>query len=242
MLRIITDFDGPIMNVSERYYKVYQYCLEAVREPEQPIQQLSKSEFWDFKRSQLPEREIGQASGLTDEQAQAFATLRKQTVHTLPYLHHDSPIPGAVETLSYVQTLDIDLVVMTMRREQELDEALARCGLGRFFAADRRYCLSNDYVKTADIKDKPRLMARAMRELAPASTWMIGDTEADIAAAQAHNIPVIAVLSGIRDRSRLSLHNPNCIAANLQEAVSIVLDQSGMQLQPATPLTLHQPA
>jgi len=28
MLRLITDFDGPIMDVSERYYQVYQYCLQ----------------------------------------------------------------------------------------------------------------------------------------------------------------------------------------------------------------------
>ncbi|MFM6283034.1 MAG: HAD family hydrolase, partial [Dolichospermum sp.] len=41
MLRLITDFDGPIMDVSERYYRVYQLCLEKTRYPGQTITELS---------------------------------------------------------------------------------------------------------------------------------------------------------------------------------------------------------
>jgi len=63
MLRLITDFDGPIMDVSERYYQVYQYCLKQVQEPGQAVTQLSKSEFWQLKRAQVPERQIGLMSG-----------------------------------------------------------------------------------------------------------------------------------------------------------------------------------
>jgi len=56
--RIFTDFDGPIMDVSERYYQVYLYCLEKICKPDQVINTLSKSEFWELKRSQIPEKEI----------------------------------------------------------------------------------------------------------------------------------------------------------------------------------------
>lgn len=56
MLRLITDFDGPIIDVSERYYKVYEYCLEKTRYPDQSVQQLSKEEFWQLKRSRVPEK------------------------------------------------------------------------------------------------------------------------------------------------------------------------------------------
>ncbi|MGG6294294.1 HAD family hydrolase [Leptolyngbya sp. AN02str] len=222
MIRLITDFDGPIMDVSERYYRVYQYCLETVRKPEQAINLLSKAEFWALKRSQIPEREIGNRSGLCDDQALAFAKLRKQTVHTQPYLIYDKPIPGAIDTLVEIQARGYDLAVMTMRRTSELNEAFERCNLGRFFRADRRYCLSDNYVKTADTKDKPLLMKRALAELPPAETWMVGDTEADIIAAKTYGIPVIAVTSGIRDRDRLSLHQPDAIAANLTEALRMI--------------------
>ena len=72
--RIFTDFDGPIMDVSERYYQVYLYCLEKIRKPTQLINILSKSEFWELKRSQVPEKEIATISGFEDEErAIAFA-------------------------------------------------------------------------------------------------------------------------------------------------------------------------
>lgn len=51
---------------------------------------------------------------------------------------------------------------------------------------------------------------------------MVGDTEADIVAAQTHNVKVIGVLSGIRDRQRLEHYQPNLIVNNLQEAVEAI--------------------
>ncbi|MCG8363990.1 MAG: HAD hydrolase-like protein, partial [Pseudanabaenales cyanobacterium] len=141
MLRIITDFDGPIMDVSERYYRVYQFCLAEARDTHQTVNQLSKEEFWRLKRAQVPERQIGVMSGLYEDQARQFAQLRRQTVHTLPYLVYDKPTPGAIAALTRIQQAGIHLVVMTMRRTQELNAALEQYELGRFFPPECRYCL-----------------------------------------------------------------------------------------------------
>jgi phosphoglycolate phosphatase-like HAD superfamily hydrolase len=223
MLRIITDFDGPIMDVSERYYRVYQFCLEKNRRPDQSIRVLTKAEFWNLKRSQVPEQQIGQMSGLDEVQAIAFARLRRQTVHTLPYLTYDTPVPGAIATLERLQQAGVELITMTMRRTLELDAALNQHHLARFFNPAYRYCLSNDHVKTNDVDDKTWLMGKALSELPPASsTWMIGDTEADILSAQAHQIPVIGVLSGIRNRTQLLQHQPFQIVNHLEEAVDLI--------------------
>ncbi|MEG4572702.1 HAD family hydrolase [Microcoleus sp. N3A4] len=225
MLRLITDFDGPIMDVSDRYYRVYQQCLAETQRSGQPVRELPKAEFWDMKRARVPETEIGILSGLDAAQAREFAQKRRQTVHTLPYMIYDRPVPSAVETLEKVQRAGVDLAVMTMRRVRELDEAFNRCNLGKFFPENRRYCLPNDYVKTGDIKDKPLLMAKALAELPSASDiWMVGDTEADIIAAKTHGVKVIGVLCGIRDRTQLEMHQPDLIANNLSEAVEIILD------------------
>ncbi|MDJ0707001.1 MAG: HAD family hydrolase [Leptolyngbyaceae cyanobacterium MO_188.B28] len=227
MLRIITDFDGPIMDVSERYYRVYQFCLAEARDTNQPVNQLTKEEFWRLKRAQVPERQIGILSGLYEDQARQFAQLRRQTVHTLPYLVHDKPVPGAIAALTRIQQSGVHLVVMTMRRVKELDAALEQYELGRFFPPDCRYCLSNHYVKTQDIEDKPLLMKQALEELSPAAqTWMVGDTEADIAAAKQHGVPAIAVLSGIRNKTQLSAHEPDQIVRDLGEAVDRIFEQT----------------
>ncbi len=224
MLRLITDFDGPIIDVSERYYRVYQFCLEKTRRSNQEVKQLTLAEFWHLKRLQVPEKQIGIASGLDEAQVEEFAQIRRQTVHTELYFQYDTLAPGAVDALLKIQQAGVDLAVMTMRRVWELDYAFKKFDLGKFFPENRCYCLSNDYVKTRDIDDKPLLMARAIGELPPvADTWMVGDTEADIAAAKKHAIPVIAVECGIRDRTRLELHQPNLIVKNLSSAVDLLL-------------------
>lgn len=224
MLRLITDFDGPIMDVSERYYRVYQYCLQQSKTEEQPVKQLAKAEFWQLKRSRVPERQIGMLSGLNEAQAKNFSRLRRNTVHSLPYLKYDCLIPDAIATLERIQGLGFDLTVMTMRKETELKMAFDRYNLGHFFPTDRRYCLPNDYIKTIDTEDKPKLMARAIDELpSAADVWMVGDTEADIIAAKTHNIKAIGVLSGIRDRKRLAIHQPDAIVNNLGEAVDAIV-------------------
>ncbi|MEH1941764.1 MAG: HAD family hydrolase [Nostoc sp.] len=224
MLRLITDFDGPIIDVSERYYRVYQFCLEKTRRPDQVVQELPKAEFWQFKRSRVPEKQIALNSGLDEAQAQEFAQLRRQTVHTEPYFDYDALAPGAVDALLKIQQAGIDLAVMTMRRVRELDYAFKKHDLGRFFPENRCYCLSNDYVKTRDIEDKPLLMARALKELPPATdTWMVGDTEADITAAKNYGVKVMAVESGIRDRTQLELYQPDLIVKDFSAAVDLVL-------------------
>lgn len=225
MLRLITDFDGPIMDVSQRYYRVYQFCLQKIRYPQQSVQELSPAEFWQLKRSRVSERQIALKSGLDAIQAQEFAQLRRQTVHTEGYFEYDNLIPGAVDTLLKVQQAGIDLAVMTMRRVRELDYALQKYNLGNFFPENRRYCLSNDYIKTTDIEDKPLLMERALRELPTVcDTWMVGDTEADITAAKKFGIKVIAVESGIRDRTQLEMYQPDLIVEDLRTAVKIILE------------------
>ncbi len=223
MLRLITDFDGPIMDVSDRYYQVYQFCLEKLGLPDQEIIKLSKEEFWELKRSQVPEVEIGKLSGLESVQARNFAKMRRETVHTMPYLVHDRLQLEAVPALKAAQKVGIDIVVMTMRRVRELDEALDRNNLGQFFPPAQRYCLGNDYIKTGDTNDKPLLMERALKELSPAAgTWMVGDTEADIIAAKTHGVPVIGLLCGIRNRTQLEKYQPDLIMENLQEAVDFL--------------------
>ncbi|MGC9504109.1 HAD family hydrolase [Baaleninema sp.] len=231
MLRLITDFDGPIVDVSDRYYCVYQDCLERLRPPDRPVKRLSKSEFWRLKRSCVPERQIGAISGLDLDRARQFARLRSQTVHSSPYLHHDRLIPGAVDALERAQRAGLDLVLMTMRRQRELDEALYRCGIDRFFPPHRRYCIGNNETKTLDTQDKPRLMQQALMELPPVrEQWMVGDTEADAIAARTYDVKFIGVLSGIRDRRRLTPYRPDRIVKDLAEAVDLVVERSAQAI------------
>jgi phosphoglycolate phosphatase-like HAD superfamily hydrolase len=223
--RLFTDFDGPIMDVSERYFRVYEFCLEQTKLVDQPISPLSKSEFWACKRAQVPEKDIALKSGLIEiGQAEQFAQLRRRTVHTDPYFQYDRLIEGAIAALEKAQNAGIELAVMTMRRVRELEPVLERYDLARFFPPDRRFCLSNDYVKTGDTKDKPKLMERAIATLPYAEhQWMAGDTEADIVAGKQFGVTTIGILSGIRDETQLRLQLPDAIESHLMDAVEIAI-------------------
>jgi phosphoglycolate phosphatase-like HAD superfamily hydrolase len=222
-MRIITDFDGPIMDISDRYYHVYKICLETVKYHQQSVFQLPKEKFWELKRAKIKEKDIGIISGLDEQQALKFAQKRQEIVHNLSYLIYDKTVPGAIATLENWQKKGIDLVVMTMRLSKELKFALKQENLTHFFPENKRYCLANDYIKIADIQDKPILMGKALQQLEPVEeTWVIGDTEADIIAAKTHKIKVIAILSGIRDRTQLEKYEPDHIVQDLTEAAELI--------------------
>jgi len=112
MRRLITDFDGPIIDVSE-HYRVYKFNLDSTRRPDQQVQ-LDKSAFWQLKRSRVPEKQMALFPALT-VQAQDFAQLRWQTMHTQS--EYDCLAPER-STLEKVQQAGVDLAVMTMRRVQ----------------------------------------------------------------------------------------------------------------------------
>ncbi len=223
--RIFTDFDGPIMDVSERYYQVYLYCVSHIRLTDQTINVLDKEQFWQLKRSQVAERDIAHLSGFTEEsQAVRFAHLRRATVHTNPYFDYDCLIDSAIAALEKVQQAGIDLAVMTMRRRRELEPVFDKYDLWRFFPSDRIFCLDDNYVKTNDVQDKQKLMQQAQAVLPPASQqWMVGDTEADINAAKSYQIPAIAVLSGIRNQEQLEKYQPQQILPDLLTAITTIL-------------------
>jgi phosphoglycolate phosphatase-like HAD superfamily hydrolase len=224
-MRIITDFDGPIMDLSDRYYHVYQRCLAKVQQPNQSIRLLTKDQFWTYKRAQIPEQQVAIESGLTTTQSEIFKQLRDRTAHQLQYLSLDQVVPGAISALEQIQSAGVELLVMTLRRNCELNAAFNQYDLTRFFPPHCCYCLADDYQKQGDIQDKTQLMAQALAELKPEpNTWMIGDTETDIIAAQTHHISVIGVLSGIRDLDRLAQYQPDKIVANLADAVDLILD------------------
>ncbi len=213
------------MDLSDRYYHVYQLCLEKVKQPNQSIRVLTKDEFWTYKRAKISEQQVGIESGLTAAQSEVFKNLRNRTAHQLQYLSLDRVVPGAIDALEQIQASGVELIVMTLRRTSELNAAFNQSDFARFFPPDCRYCLADDYRKRGDIKDKTQLMAQALTELKPEpNTWMIGDTETDIIAAQTHGIEVIGVLSGIRDLERLTQYQPDRIVSNLAEVVDFIFD------------------
>jgi len=224
-LRIISDLSGTLVDMSERQYRAYLYALSEVKYDGQSVNAMCRDAFRKAKQSFTSQEFIGLKSGLDKAQIPNFIKLQKRVVNLLSNMENDRLFPETTDALDIAKEAEIDLVLLTMRRESELEFAFDKTLPKSYFPETHIYCVSDDYRKSSDVHDKTLLLEKALTELPSISeTWMIGDTEADILAAKMHGIKAIAVLTGSRNLERLKVYEPDFIATNILEAVKFILN------------------
>lgn len=232
-MTIFCDFDGPIVDVSDRYYSTYQLALTETQSIYQQqgitlaVQQLTKAQFWQMKQSRTPDPEIAMRSGLQNEEIDVFLECVTEIVNQPFLLHKDRLQPGIQWALALLHSRGARLILVTLRRQTQATQILQNHGLARLFTAI--YGTQDDesaYHNYADLKSQLLSEAMHTHNVAPESAWMIGDTEADIIAAKKAGIPSIGLTCGLRSRSYLKQFQPTCIAANLLNAAYYVLEQA----------------
>lgn len=94
-LTLFCDFDGPLVDVSERYYGTYQAALQHTQQiyAQQgiaiPLKYLGKDQFWQMKRQRVSDIEIAMQSGLQEEQIAFFLDHVRTIVNDEALLHLD---------------------------------------------------------------------------------------------------------------------------------------------------------
>jgi phosphoglycolate phosphatase len=234
---VFCDFDGPIVDVSPRYYATYQQGLQATYSYFQaqgtiiPIHPLSKPQFWQMKQDRVQDQEIALRSGLQGQQIDYFLTQVVQIVNHPDLLLKDKIQSGVNWALALLHSQGVKLVLVTLRPQDQAQQILQNYGLARLFSgiygtsdweSDRHVA----YFNYAEVKTK--LLKQAIAEQSSphfplTSAWVIGDTEADILAGQAFNIPTIALTCGIRSPQKLKQFHPDSIQENLLDAARYLL-------------------
>jgi hypothetical protein len=75
---VFCDFDGPIVDVSDRYYSTYCTALDHVNSVSQgqyqgrSLHRLTKHQFWQMKCNRIPDPDIAAHSGLQGNQIDIF--------------------------------------------------------------------------------------------------------------------------------------------------------------------------
>lgn len=235
---LFCDFDGPIVDVSDRYYTTYCLGLEAVQRLAQaqgrclPIRRLSKLQFWAFKQNRVPDRQIALWSGLEGSQIDQFLAEVCQLVNQPALLHQDQLQPGVRRSLKLLRCHGIRVVIVTLRSPEQVFDFLeqhhldwAFKGLYGLSAADAAYANQSHHK----IERLRSAIADQQRQgySAPA-VGMIGDTEADILAGQAAGMPTIAVTCGIRSASYLKAFRPSALLPDLWQATQQLTQQSSL--------------
>jgi len=222
---LFCDFDGPIVDVSERYYHTYQLGLAEIEAefPHLTLHRLSKAQFWQMKQERTPDIEIAMRSGLRGEQIEQFLNRVKQIVNQPNLLAQDQIQPGVKWALSLLHGRGMRLVLVTLRQQMQATQILRDQGLEHLFSGI--WGSQDDtaaYLNQAE--HKAALLKLAMQQYSDGFAWMVGDTEADVLAGQQLGIPTIALTCGIRSRSYLQRLEPTRIHTDLLSATRYLMN------------------
>lgn len=226
---LFCDFDGPIVDVSERYYNTYQLGLAELQSFYRvagvtlPVRILSKEQFWQMKQERTPDVEIAMRSGLQGQQIDHFLQRVTCIVNQPALLHQDQLQPGVRWALAFLQAQGVRLVLVTLRCQIQATQMLQSYGLAHVFseiwgAQDPNAAYSNQSDHKTQLLEKA-IASLSWEHHSQAHAWMIGDTEADVMAGKAMSIPTIAVTCGIRSHNYLQKLQPTRIHADLLSAV-----------------------
>ncbi|MBW4659219.1 MAG: HAD hydrolase-like protein [Drouetiella hepatica Uher 2000/2452] len=235
-LTVFCDFDGPIVDVSDRYYHTYQsslttieahYRQDAGTQKTLHLNYLTKEQFWSMKQERMPDREIAMRSGLQGDQIDAFLRQVSEIVNQPGLLHQDQLQQGVKWALALLHAQGVRLVLVTLRCQEQATQILRSYGIEHLF---NQIWGTHDqnaaYTNLAE--QKTQLLANAIAacpHTSPISAWMIGDTEADILAGQTMGIPTIALTCGIRSQAYLQRFEPTRIHADLLSASHYLVSQ-----------------
>lgn len=230
-LTIFCDLDGPLIDVSQRYYKTYQLALSETQASVQAqgetlaLTPLSHAQFWSMKQSKRPDIEIAYLSGLSGSHIDFFMQQVQAIVNQPLLLQEDRLQPGVHQALEHLLNQGAQLAVVTLRCQDQVDQVLQQHHLTRYFRLirgtnDTQAAYKNYAVcKQSLIQDSINAMGLTNHQ----QIWMIGDTEADVLAAQAMKIKTVALTCGMRNYAFLHSLQPNSIQRTLASAANYLL-------------------
>lgn len=221
-MNICFDLDGPLIDVSDRYYRAYLESLKGLGINEQQI--LNKAVFWELKRSRVTDIEIGLLTGLTIKEAKQSADSRRVLSFKTEFLTLDKLFSDVYDVLNKLKSKDITIFLVTLRRKSQLYFAVKQFKLNRYFHDSFLYALDEDVEFQGDIHHKYMLLFNATKQLAlnPANTIIVGDTETEIYAGRLAGYgKTISITRGMRSREGLHILNPDYIIDDLSGLLSL---------------------
>ena len=238
---VFCDFDGPIVDVSERYYQTYCQGLRAIARQIQydsgkqlDLFPLSKQCFWEMKQNRVADIEIATRSGLPEVLFPIFMQQVQRIVNHPSLLLWDTIQPTARQALEYFNQCGFRVVLVTLRHPRQVNDFLHAQRLAHLIAevygsADINAAQANRVEQKCELLERAIAQQKAQGHYT-ANSWMIGDTEADIIAGQTFNLSTAALSCGVRSRSYLQRLGPVELYCSLLQAAQAVVDIAALQV------------
>jgi phosphoglycolate phosphatase-like HAD superfamily hydrolase len=213
---LFLDLDGPVLDVSQRYYQVHRDVLERFGGWPFPLKA-----YWEAKRTLVPETEILMRAGLSREAAAEAAAERLRRIEDPQYLKLDQPWPWMADVLEELEGLG-RLALVTLRHHQDrLDRQVIHLGLSLYF--ERVIAGRGDGTPEA----KAALLRGCGISWAPGSV-LVGDTEVDVASGRALGLRTVALGCGIRSPLVLERWSPDALFEDLRQVPAWLAGAGGI--------------
>ena len=204
---IFFDLDGPILDVSEKYYRVYNKILK-----KKGFRVLAEKKYWDAKRNKFPEEKILSLTDVTINYND-YRDKRIALIETERYLKYDILQENAEKVIEKLAQ-NYTLVLVTLRRsESQLHKQLRHFEIEKFFTD---VLCSGRQVKPR-WKIKHDLIVQYIEQYKNNNHIIIGDTETDIEAGKHLGYTTIAITNGIRNEQILRYSDPDHIYSSISE-------------------------
>jgi phosphoglycolate phosphatase-like HAD superfamily hydrolase len=200
---LVFDLDGTLLDVSARHHHVYStVCRSLGGQP------LDRAAYWHLKRRRTGWPEILAQSGLDDAEVTPFEATFEELIELPHSLGFDVLFSETIPVLTRLAEIYRCTLVSLRSSATALRAQLAVFALTPFFEAIQ---------SAAPGADPAFEKARLIRKTIPADdpAVVIGDSEADVAAANVLGYLSIAVSSGIRDQDILAREHPGYLVDDI---------------------------
>ncbi len=209
---IIFDLDGTLIDSSDGVVEAVNYSLEQMGEPIQPPEKIKP--FIGFPLtvmypyfSDKPVKEL-----YAHFQVKAAETVVASTVM----------LPGVEPVLQQLKDLGYTLTIASTKIRKHISGVVDKFDWGKYF----KTFSGGDEVK--HVKPAPDIFALTLEKIQASKeeSIVVGDTVNDIHAAQALQIPVIAVHSPYGNKKELEESSPNYIIDHIEQLVPLLTGNS----------------
>ena len=211
---IFIDFDGTLVDIAPRHYRVYKKCVEKMGGTP-----LDQKKYWELKRDNISWNELLLISGLEVNNRDDYLKLFIDRIESLEELYRDELFVDSLSALKKLSSNDNKLYLLSLRRNSDaLDKQIEKLGIGRFF---EKILSGHSGTKEGTLLKKADIIKQTIDN--PEDSIIVGDTEADVAAAQQLNATSIALLSGIRSKEFLKSMEPDYLVDGIGDVSNINL-------------------
>ena len=217
---MLFDIDGTLLHCGPRAHRLFAESLRAVFGCDDGV------DSYDFSGRTDPQivYDLMRAAGFADRDiAGRLAALEDTYLGRLDAELDRAEmrlLPGVEAVLAAMRGAGLTLGLLTGNWERGARIKLARFALNEHFPFG---AFGSDGIVRDELPPIAlgRAKARCGRPIRPNETLIIGDSVHDIACAQAHAIPVLAVATGRTPADRLAACRPDWLASDLSEAARL---------------------